>query len=187
MQQTPIKTISLIISFLLVGMAIGYNIAPLKTYVETKTKTKTIEKSKTVVTETATSTIQLHQTLTTTMSGSTTTITFTQNTTHTTTSTTTVSKEWITILEIEGENNTITNDFNISATSWKIKFTVEGKENMFFGIFVFKSGEETVYTEMILQQRAGTQARIIKAGPGSYYLNIRASNVKYHLEVQVEK
>ena len=186
MINIPIKSIGLISIFLLIGIGIGYGLAPIRTEIRSITTTKIIEKSGTTSIETVTSTIQIRKTITKTVANSTTTINVVNNSTDNSATSPPEPKDYVTVFEIEGENETISENFYIPTASFKVVYTITAKEKPFLGLFIYRAGEETVYEEMILEHNSATKAKIIKAGPGDFYLNIKASNVKYWIKIQVE-
>jgi hypothetical protein len=182
----PFKTIGLIVIFLLIGMGIGYSVVPIKTEIQTITKTKTIEKPGITATETTTATIQRRSTVTNTVTEFST-ITSTVTVSENETTTTQFPKVWTTVLTFEGTNDTITEDFNVSVLSWRINYTVEAGQSPLFLFFLYRAGEKTAYKEMVKYHQSGTEVVYIKGIPGDFYLRIEAANVKWTIEIQVEK
>jgi hypothetical protein len=187
--KIPIKLIGLAAISFLIGLGLSYSfvsIIPIKTEIKTTTETKIIEKMGDPTTTTITKIIQERKTVTTTITGYATTFTEIVTAPQDGTNTTQTPKVWTTIETFEGDNDTITNVFQISSIDWKIVYTIEANKSPIFKFWVYRSDEPLIYKLLVTEHESGTRTIPFSSGPANFFLKIEAKNVKWKIEIQAK-
>ncbi len=167
-QFSSVKIVGLILITLLIGMGIGYGMAPIsESGQQTITLTESAKVDISTVTRTVTKTV----------------------TTQPSIATPKAEGEWTTIYTFKGIDDKTSEDFNVPVNYWRFKYTVQAEHEKYahFSVYIYLSNEKT-YEERVSFHRSGSDISYVRAGPGNFYIDVNAANLRsWTIEAQIQK
>jgi len=160
-RKIPLKFLAVAIVMLLIGVGIGYAVAP-------KSPTTTVER---IMTTTVEQQITAFETTTASWQPP-------------------AQGEWKTTYTFTGSEAKDTEDFNVPTNYWRVVYTVKAESEQYaaFYLYVYPSGETAGYVAHVALMKSGSDVSYVRAGPGNFYLKVLAANLNsWTIEVQIQQ
>lgn len=102
----------------------------------------------------------------------------------------TTQKQWVTVVEVNGNANKNTDTFELKGGKTKITYTFSGGDVIVGSIYVLKEGTDLMKQGGIPEvtvTNTGTDSTFITKSAGNYYLSIKAANTSWTVKVEEER
>jgi len=88
------------------------------------------------------------------------------------------SKDWRQVTTFNGVEGKTLPVFTVRSSEWRIRYSWEGGESVWFSFVVYPEGETVMYVEMVMADKSsGEDVTYIYSGAGGYYIQVVAANL----------
>jgi hypothetical protein len=97
---------------------------------------------------------------------------------------------WKTVKTLIGSGDRDSEDFMVPTNYWRIMYTVVAQTEQYagFSVYVYSAGMATGYVANVNFDKSGTEASYVNAGPGDFWIHVRAANLRsWMIEVQIQQ